>query len=216
MANAQKIRMDRFIAKHGRAEVNRRQSEQRLARIAAETPEQTEARRAKAREATKRWRENNKEKARKSAVVGQWAKWGVDPTPYASLHDLYDERYLPTLNCEQCDVVLTTGSKITATTRCMDHDHDTKLFRNIVCHGCNNRRGCVDNPRPKMSPAEQQERKLDAQRERRAAPGYKQASSDYQKEKRKDPEWLEKKRRQNREYAARKRAKAALESAPVV
>lgn len=79
-------------------------------------------------------------------------QWGVDPTPYASLHDLYDERYLPTLNCEQCDVVLTTGSKITGTTRCMDHDHDTKLLGNIVCHGCNNRRGVVDNPRPKMPP----------------------------------------------------------------
>ena len=195
-----------------------REKEQRLARLAAETPEQKEARRVKGAEAQQRWRKNNKEQARKSAVISQWTKWGVDPTPYASLHDLYDERYLPTLNCEECKRVLTTDQTITATTRCMDHDHDTHLFRNIICCGCNTRRGCVDNPRPKMPPDEQKARKLDAQRERRAAPGYKQESSDYQKEKRKDPEWVEKKRRQNRESAQRKRDrdKAALESEPVV
>ena len=43
-------------------------------------------------------------------------------------------------NCEKCSVELTDGNT-SSNRRCMDHSHTTGQFRNIICHGCNVRRG---------------------------------------------------------------------------
>jgi len=59
------------------------------------------------------------------------------------IHNLvgnYDEiweRYCDTTNCDLCNVILTTDKRITTTTKCMEHNHETGEFRNITCHKCN-------------------------------------------------------------------------------
>ena len=70
----------------------------------------------------------------------------MNPKRYISdwkLHGLigdYDkiwERYFNTKYCDLCNVELTKGN--TRFGKCMDHDHDSGKFRNIVCRTCNNR-----------------------------------------------------------------------------
>ena len=57
------------------------------------------------------------------------------------LIDNYDkvyERYEYTLFCDECRCDLDQCSK---SVKCMDHDHNTGLFRNILCNSCNVKRG---------------------------------------------------------------------------
>tara|TARA_R110000803_G_scaffold188784_2_gene251252 strand:- start:4908 stop:5324 length:417 start_codon:yes stop_codon:yes gene_type:complete len=76
---------------------------------------------------------------KKSNMISHWKGRGLKESPdytYSSLYDIY----LIHSNCELCNVVLTTGTR-TNRTKCMDHDHETGLFRNILCMDCNLRRG---------------------------------------------------------------------------
>ena len=47
------------------------------------------------------------------------------------------ERYVNTTHCDLCNIELTKGCHKYG--KCMDHDHDSGEFRNIVCRTCNNR-----------------------------------------------------------------------------
>ncbi len=94
----------------------------------------------------KNYREKNKEKiaeykrlwrltasGRKSNRISHWKFRGV-------IHPNFDELYEKFINtelCELCNVQLTEDKDKTKTTRCLDHDHITGEFRNIVCHSCN-------------------------------------------------------------------------------
>jgi hypothetical protein len=55
---------------------------------------------------------------------------------------LYD-RYINTEHCELCNIKLTEDKIRKPTTRCLDHDHQTRLVRNIVCQSCNVRREVI-------------------------------------------------------------------------
>ncbi len=68
--------------------------------------------------------------------ISDWKHMGLICDDYNALY----EKYLNTHNCENCDCVLTIDRWNTSTTRVMDHDHTTGLFRNILCHACNIRR----------------------------------------------------------------------------
>ena len=73
---------------------------------------------------------------RKVSRISDWRRNGV-------IHDNFDELYeiyLNTKNCELCNVELTIDYPTTKTTRCLDHDHETGLFRNILCNSCNVKR----------------------------------------------------------------------------
>ena len=59
---------------------------------------------------------------------------------YNGLIDDYDkvyERYEYTLFCDECRCDL---DQCTKSVKCMDHDHETGLFRNVLCWNCNIRR----------------------------------------------------------------------------
>ena len=79
------------------------------------------------------------ENGRKSSRITVWKRRGIITNDFDQLYN----HYLKTSFCDFCKVKLTYGKKITATTKCCDHDHsitDRPNFRNILCHSCNTKR----------------------------------------------------------------------------
>jgi len=104
----------------------------------------------KMKENAKLWRENNQEqyllylknyraseKSIKGRRIGHWKNRGVICDDWNVLYD----KYINTSNCEKCGILLTYDKKQTKTTKHLDHDHNTGLFRNILCMVCNTHRG---------------------------------------------------------------------------
>ena len=83
------------------------------------------------KEYTKEYRQ--RPEVRKKTRMRDWKCSGV----ICENMDLLYEKYINTTNCELCEVILTEDKTTTRTTRCLDHDHDTGLFRNVVCWNCN-------------------------------------------------------------------------------
>jgi len=80
---------------------------------------------------------NQTEKGIKSNRISKWKCRGLICDNYDALY----EHYLKTAYCDACKVELTYDKRTTATTKCMDHCHETGLFRNILCNLCNIKRG---------------------------------------------------------------------------
>lgn len=76
------------------------------------------------------------EKGKKHSRIYDWKRIGVICDDFDLLYD----KYLSTTHCELCSVQLTVDKKTKSTTRCLDHDHKTGLFRNVVCNACNVKR----------------------------------------------------------------------------
>ncbi len=65
---------------------------------------------------------------KKTHIIYNWKRRGL-------IHPDYDElytRYLSATNCEVCRKELNDSFD-----RCMDHDHETGLFRQFLCRNCN-------------------------------------------------------------------------------
>ncbi len=73
---------------------------------------------------------------KKSMRIKNWKKRGVI---HHNFDELY-EKYINSENCELCGCTLTVDKRTTPTTRCLDHNHETGQFRNVLCHSCNRKR----------------------------------------------------------------------------
>jgi len=82
----------------------------------------------------KKWRKSPNGK--KLSLISAWKQRGVVSTDYNLLYD----NYLKSTNCEECGVEYGKIGDGTGTFKCMDHSHETGLFRNYLCNTCNLRR----------------------------------------------------------------------------
>ena len=85
----------------------------------------------------KEYYENNKEQKKeykktekgiKSNRIGNWKTIGV-------IHDDFDALYTHYINTNECNICkcnFTDKNK-----KCLDHDHQTGLFRYVLCNSCN-------------------------------------------------------------------------------
>tara|TARA_R110002126_G_C10195957_1_gene476406 strand:+ start:55 stop:627 length:573 start_codon:yes stop_codon:yes gene_type:complete len=112
--------------------------------------------REKINEKQRKYHEDNKEKlnenkkqyhqtpiGKRISRICRWKREGIKlPEEYGENWDIfYEEEYLSITNCEECGVKLTVDKKNTSTTKCLDHNHITGDFRNILCQACNIQRG---------------------------------------------------------------------------
>jgi hypothetical protein len=104
------------------------------------------------------YREKNKEKnkeyhktenGKKSYIINGWKRINVKNDDFDKLYDYY----LNCKNCEECNVKLTSG-RCGANHKCLDHDHKTGEFRNVLCHTCNLKRGIIDRGHIPLTGAE--------------------------------------------------------------
>ena len=71
---------------------------------------------------------------KKSHQISNWKSNGL-----VGDYELIYSRYINTTNCDDCNILLTTDGK-SITTKCMDHNHTTNEFRNILCKNCNSKK----------------------------------------------------------------------------
>ena len=64
----------------------------------------------------------------KAKMIYDWKRRGLICDDYNALY----ETYIGTMECEHCQIEFTKNNW-----RCLDHNHETGLFRKIVCHKCN-------------------------------------------------------------------------------
>ena len=64
----------------------------------------------------------------KTNTLNNWKTRGL----IGDLSKIYDERYLHCTHCEICNKEFNSTRD-----RCLDHDHETGLFRKILCQNCN-------------------------------------------------------------------------------
>ena len=73
------------------------------------------------------------ETGRKLSTINNWKLRGLIDN-YEKVY----QRFEYTLFCDECKCDLDQSNK---SRKCMDHDHTTGLFRNILCNSCNVKRG---------------------------------------------------------------------------
>jgi hypothetical protein len=78
--------------------------------------------------------------ALKNRRMSDWKRQGVkcrEGETYEDLHNIYHDALI----CEACKMPFEggrgTNTGQTATGKCLDHDHNTGYFRQIICRRCN-------------------------------------------------------------------------------
>ena len=105
------------------------------------------------KEKIKEKQENNKEQRKeyrksknyiKSMIITSWKRKGVINNDFDSLYEYY-------LNCKFCEEC---NNDLTLFKKCLDHNHETGEFRNVVCYSCNIKRGFTDRNHNYLTNAE--------------------------------------------------------------
>jgi len=82
---------------------------------------------------------------KKSHLIGNWKYKGL----IGDYETIY-KRYVNTTNCDLCNILLCDGRK-GSNKKCMEHDHDTGEFRNVVCNSCNMNKSDTKKPKNNKS-----------------------------------------------------------------
>ena len=72
----------------------------------------------------------------KRHTIKNWKKGGLVDSDNDNYEKLYIE-YLLSTHCNKCNIEFGIYGDKTGTYKCMDHDHNTGLFRSFICHKCN-------------------------------------------------------------------------------
>ena len=67
----------------------------------------------------------------KTRMICTWKRRGVICDDFDTLY----QNYLDSTICDLCGILF--DNTIKATSKCLDHDHTTGLFRNMLCNTCN-------------------------------------------------------------------------------
>ena len=84
-------------------------------------------------EQNRQYRVNNPEKVKRTRAINNWRREGLI---HPDIYHLYDDIYLPATQFDVCHYIFDEWGK-GKNWKCMDRDHDTNLFRQILCHRCN-------------------------------------------------------------------------------
>lgn len=84
------------------------------------------------------------EKGYKEHMIDKWKRRGLVETDQYTFEELF-EAYACCSECENCGVEFApVGAVRCPHSKCLDHNHETGVFRDILCHSCNIKRRGID------------------------------------------------------------------------